>query len=105
MQNPKAPSVYYSKEFGVLMDLRVYDGYLAGPKDKMATLFDYLMGKVVIKVSPFVEAGQCFDHVGATNLRVDGGMWVKSFDKYAERALELMGMTNFNSSRSPKLDK
>ncbi len=32
-------------------------------------------------------------------------MWTKGFDEYSDRALELMGMTNCNSSASPKLDK
>ncbi len=71
--------MYYSKDFDVLMDLHVDDGYLAGPKDKLTTLFAYTTEKIVIKVSPFVEAGQGFDHVGATRLRVGGGMWIKAF--------------------------
>ena len=32
-------------------------------------------------------------------------MWIKASDKYADRALELVGMTNCNSSTSLKLDK
>ena len=55
VQNPMAPSMYFSKEFDVLMDLHVDDGYFAGPKEKLTILFDYLTQKMVIKVGPLLR--------------------------------------------------
>ena len=104
-QNPKAPSMYFSRSWDILIDLHVDDGYVAGPREKQEELYQYLEKRAALKVSPLVEAGMGFDHVGATRLRTESGMWIKPFDKYTERALDLMGMVGCNTSTSPRLDK
>ena len=104
-QNPKAPPMYFSRSLDILIDLHVDDGYVAGPKEKQEELYRFLEKHVAIKVSPLVEAGVGFDHVGATRMRTESGMWIKPFDKYTERALDLMGMVSCNTSSCPKLDK
>ena len=104
-QNPKAPSMYLSRSWDILIDLHVVDGYVAGPKEMQEELYRFLEKHVAIKVSPLVEAGMGFDHVGATRMRTESGMWIKPFDKYTERALDLMGMVSCNTSSCPKLDK
>ena len=42
--------------------------------------------RAALKVSPLVEEGMGFDHVGATRLRTETGMWIKPFDKHLEES-------------------
>ena len=104
-QNPKSPSMYYSSELDILMDLHVDDGYVAGPESALKLVFDHLSKALVIKISPLVLAGSSFEHVGTRRTRTADGMWIQAFDKYVTKVLELLGMNNCNSSTSPKLDK
>ncbi len=83
-----------------LIDLRLDDGYVAGPKYKQGELYRFLEHRVAIKANPIVGSG--IDRVGATRARVEQGAWINAFDKHADKALELMGMTNCNNSTSPE---
>ena len=56
-------------------------------------------------MSPLIMPSISFDHVGASRIRTEDGMWAQPFNKYVERALKIMGMEKCNASTSPKLDK
>ena len=105
VQNPKAPSLYYSASLKLLLDLHVDDGYAAGPPESLKQVFDYLSTVLVLKISPLVKYGMAFDHVGTTRFRTSEGMWIQTHDKYVAKVLDMLGMASCNASTSPKLDK
>ena len=104
-QNLKTPSLYFSAELDVVIDLHVDDGYCSGPPEALKKVFTYLETVIVMKLSPLATAGMAFDHVGARRERTTAGMCVIPFAKCTESVLEMMGMQGCNGSTSPKLDK
>ena len=68
-------------------------------------VFAYLEGVIVLKLSPIIEVGDSFEHVGALRVINKEGMWVKELDKYDTSVLTMMQMKDFRPSTSPRLEQ
>ena len=104
-QSLKSPTIFYSRDFEIALDLHVDDGYMTGPAERMMQVFDHLEGVIVLKLSPIIGVGDSFEHVGALRIIDNEGMWVKELDKYATSVLTMMKMEDCRPSTSPKLEK
>ena len=81
-QSLKSPTTFYSSEFEIALGLRVDDGYVTGPAEKMMEAFAYLEERIALKLSPIIGVGNSSEHVGALRVIDEEGMWVKELHKY-----------------------
>ena len=63
-QSLESPTIFYSSDFEVALDLHFDDGYMTGPAEKMMLkVFAYLEGVIVLTLSPIIGVGDSFEHV------------------------------------------
>ena len=84
----ECPTIIYSSEFEIALDLHVDDGFMTGPAERMMEVFAYLEGNIVL----IIGVGNSFEHVGALRVIDEKGMWVKELDKYESSVLTMMQM-------------
>ena len=100
-QSLNSPTIIYSSDFEAALDLHVDDGYMTGPAERMMQVFAYLEGVIVLKLSPIIEVGDSFEHVGALRVIDKEGMWVKELDKYDADE----GLSSIDESQARETDR
>ena len=97
-QKLKSPTIFYSSEFEIVLDLHVDDGYVTRLAEKM---FACLETNIVLKLSPIIGVGNSFEHVGALRVTDEEGTWVTELDKHEVSVLSMMQMKYCRRSTSP----